>query len=80
MRLQAGMWKQDGNVYFVLLDGKWEPVVDYHGNAIQPLPSEDGCDYVWYRRRGPDGMFHEEEAHSGSDKIAFYCLQLNMAF
>ena len=81
LRLQPGMWKQDGNVYLVLLDGKWEPVVGHDGELIQPLPSTDGCDYVWYRRQSDDGLWHDNEsAHMGAGVIHFFCLQLNMAF
>lgn len=82
MRLQPGMWKQDGRIYFVMLDGKWEPVVDGHSNhPIEPLPSTDGCDYVWFRRQGENGYWNDDEtAHSGAGAIHFFCLQLNMAF
>jgi hypothetical protein len=81
LRLQAGMWKQDGNVYLVLIDSKWEPVVGYDNKPIEPLPSTDGCDYVWFRRQGENGYWNDDEtAHAGSGVIHFFCLQLNMAF
>jgi hypothetical protein len=81
LRLQPGMWRQDGNVYFVMIDGQWNPVVKYDGSPMEPLPSTDGCDYVWFRRQSVDGRFHDDEtAHVGVGHIAFYCLQLAMAF
>ena len=81
-RLQPGQWREDGGVYFVLLDGAWHPVVySYHGDPIKPLPSTDGCDYVWYRRQGGNGYWNDDEsAHAGGGEIHFFCLQLSMAF
>jgi hypothetical protein len=80
-RLQPGQWKRDGNIYFVMLDGKWEPVVGYDSKPIEPLPSTDGCDYVWYRRQGSNGYWNADEtAHAGSGVLHFFCIQLSMAF
>lgn len=81
-RLQPGQWREDGGVYSVLLDGKWEAVLySSHGEPIKPLPSTDGCDYVWYRRQGADTYWTgDETAHLGSGVIHFFCLQLSMAF
>ena len=81
LRLQPGQWRQNGNVYSVLLDGAWLPVIKADGRPIEPLPSEDGCDYVWYRRQGQNSLWNDDEtAHAGVGSINWYCLQLNMAF
>lgn len=82
MRLQPGMWKQDGRVYFVLIDDEWRPVVSPRDDSpIEPIPSTDGCDYVWFRRQSADTIYHDDErAHTATGQFHFYCLQLNMAF
>jgi hypothetical protein len=81
-RLQPGQWREDGGVYFVLLDGAWHPVLySSQGEPIKPLPSTDGCDYVWYRRQGENAYWNDDEtAHAGLGEIRFFCLQLSMAF
>jgi hypothetical protein len=81
-RLQPGQWREEGGVYSVLLDGAWNPVVySYQGEPIKPLPSTDGCDYVWYRRQGSNAFWNDDDtAHVGLGQIHFFCLQLSMAF
>jgi hypothetical protein len=81
-RLQPGQWREEGGVYSVLLDGAWHPVLySVAGEPIKPLPSTDGCDYVWYRRQGENTFWNDDEtAHVGLGEIHFFCLQLSMAF
>jgi hypothetical protein len=81
-RLQPGQWREEGGVYSVLLDGAWHQVLySVAGEPIKPLPSTDGCDYVWYRRQGANTYWNDDEtAHAGLGEIHFFCLQLSMAF
>lgn len=81
-RLQPGQWREEGGVYSVLLDGAWHQVLySVAGEPIKPLPSTDGCDYVWYRRQGSNTFWNDDEtAHAGLGEIHFFCLQLSYAF
>jgi hypothetical protein len=72
-------WRQIGNVHSVLLDGAWLPLIKADGRPTEPLPSEDGCNCVWYRRQGPNSLWNDDDtAHGGVGNIN--CLQLDMAF
>ena len=47
---------------------------------IRPLPSTDGCNWVWYRRNDPQtGTWPPDGSGTGSD-LHFYCLRLVFSF
>ena len=72
-------WRQTGNAYSVFLDGAWLPVIKADGRPTEPLPSEDGCNCVWYGRQGANSLWNDDEtAHAGVGDINR--LQLDMAF
>jgi hypothetical protein len=72
-------WRHTGNAYSVFLDGAWLPVIKADGRPTEPLPSEDGCNCVWYGRQGANSLWNDDEtAHAGLGDINR--LQLDMAF
>lgn len=88
LQLQPGQWRgDDEHGYEVFIDGDWRPVVEKSwmpdgklGNPkpIRALPSEDGCEWVWYRRVNTQTGLAQD--HYGDGPFNFYCLQLNMSF
>jgi hypothetical protein len=87
LQLKPGQWRgSDEDGYEVLIDGAWIPVVHKEwiapgilGKAekVRALPSDDGCDWVWYRRRGADGFM---TSRLDPGEFNFYCLQISMNF
>jgi hypothetical protein len=73
--------RQDGDgVWHIVVDGMDFPIVHSQGPAIQPLPSTDGCNWVWYRRNDPKtGTWPPDGSGTGSD-LHFYCLRLVFSF
>jgi len=88
LQLQPGQWRgDDDRGYEVLIDGAWRPVVHTQPipgsqvrvvEKIKALPSDDGCEWVWYRRKDTKaGLWL---SRFGDGPYNFYCLQLNMGF
>jgi hypothetical protein len=74
----------DDSGWEVLIDGDWRQVIHKEwlptgglskGEKVKALPSDDGCTWVWYRRRGSNGFM---EDRVGDGEFNFYCLQIPM--
>lgn len=70
------VYEDSDGFWHVIFDDGDRKVVDGDGRSIQPLPSTDGCNWVWYRRDDPrTGMWPADGSGTGS-LIRFYCLQI----
>lgn len=64
----------DESGWQVLIAGAWRPVVNRNEGSIKALPSDDGCYWVYYRRRdSKSGYFFDTH---GDGDFNFYCLQV----
>ena len=70
-------YEDDKGTYHVIVHGKDYAVTDSNGVAIQPFPSGNSCNYVWYRTFDGNGIWQHDNS---GDEIHFYCIQLSMTF
>jgi hypothetical protein len=75
--LDSSEVKREDNVWYALLDGSWHALIRFN-EPIELQPSDDGCWWVWYRRKNAEN-FYEDHNGVGSD-YAFYCFQGPLTF